>query len=97
MPGRVLTEALDVEPPGPAVASYETGARAGDAGRPRGDSRVDPEILERLQSLGYLGGDLARRGERARHRSPQGDRNLAAMLFEAGQVRGGRRGLQRSW
>ena len=70
MPGRVLTEALELKAPAPLVATYETGARKGAPGA--ADSKVDPEILARLRSLGYL--DAA---------SPQGDRNLAAMHFEA--------------
>jgi tetratricopeptide (TPR) repeat protein len=72
MPGRVLAEALDV-PAGPrAVATYETGTRVAAAGAP--DAAVDPQILERLRSLGYVGAQ-----------SPQGDRNLAAMLFQSGR------------
>jgi len=77
MPGRVLTEALDIEPK-PRIASYEPGggqmATAGGTGGAGGDSRVDPEILKRLQSLGYL-----------QTRSPSGDRNIAAVLFEQGK------------
>ena len=72
MPGRVLTEALELEIPGPPVASYETEARPGTPGG--GDSKVDAEILARLRSLGYLDSS-----------SPQGDRNIAAMHFEAGR------------
>jgi len=72
MPGRVLAEAL-VRPSEPrAVASYETSERVAGAGAP--DAAVDPAILERLRSLGYL--DV---------QSPQGDRNLAALHFEAGR------------
>jgi len=76
MPGRVLSEALDIKAP-TRIASYETGgtqvAGAG-ATATAGDSRVDPEILKRLQSLGYL-----------QTRSPSGDRNIAAILFEQGK------------
>src|SRR5262249_19032688 len=71
MPGRVWTEALDVAAAPLSVASYETERRAGEGAT---DAAVDPAILERLRSLGYLGA-----------RSPQGDRNLAAMHFEAGR------------
>jgi tetratricopeptide (TPR) repeat protein len=76
MPGRVLAEALDLPDAHERrpVASYETGAAvaAGDgAGRA---SAVDPKILEHLRALGYLN-----------TQSPQGDRNLAAMHFEAGR------------
>ncbi|TDI11936.1 MAG: tetratricopeptide repeat protein [Acidobacteria bacterium] len=71
MPGRVLTEALELEPPA-RVATYERAA--GTALDVRGDSAVDPKILERLESLGYLSTS-----------SPGGDRNLAALLFEEGR------------
>jgi tetratricopeptide (TPR) repeat protein len=72
MPGRVLSEALDMKPP-TRIASYEPGGAqvASTGGAATGDSRVDPEILKRLQSLGYL-----------QTRSPSGDRNIAAVLFE---------------
>jgi len=75
MPGRVLSEALDIKSP-TRVASYEkAGAPVAAGGAPAaGDSRVDPEILKRLQSLGYL-----------QARSPSGDRNIAAVLFEQGK------------
>jgi predicted AlkP superfamily phosphohydrolase/phosphomutase/Flp pilus assembly protein TadD len=79
MPGRVLVEALDLPgehaPERRPVASYETGEGVsaegpGDAA----DSAVDPQILERLRALGYVG-----------VQSPKGDRNLAALHFEAGR------------
>jgi predicted AlkP superfamily phosphohydrolase/phosphomutase len=81
MPGRVLSEALDVKSP-TRIASYEVGGggtQVAAGGTPAGtaaggDSRVDPEILKRLQSLGYL-----------QTRSPSGDRNIAAVLFEQGK------------
>jgi predicted AlkP superfamily phosphohydrolase/phosphomutase/Flp pilus assembly protein TadD len=74
MAGRVLGEALDTTPP-PRVASYEAaGSQAADASAPGGDTRVDPVILERLKSLGYI-----------QTSSPKGDRNLAAILFEQGK------------
>jgi Tfp pilus assembly protein PilF len=72
MPGRVWTEALDVPAAPRAVASYESGGP--QAGEQTKDAAVDPAILERLRSLGYLDA-----------RSPQGDRNIAAMHFEAGR------------
>ena len=76
MPGRVLSEALDVKSP-TRVASYEPGGGTQvAAGTATGDSRVDPEILKRLQSLGYL-----------QTRSPSGDRNIAAILFEQGKYK----------
>jgi Flp pilus assembly protein TadD len=77
MPGRVLREALRDEEPGrelPArVATYETTPAPSADGQP-GDAGVDPKVLERLEALGYLDSE-----------SPQGDRNMAAMLFEGGQ------------
>ena len=77
MPGRVLSEALDMKSP-TRVASYEPGGgtQVAAAGTPAGDSQVDPEILKRLQSLGYL-----------QTRSPSGDRNIAAVLFEQGKYK----------
>lgn len=72
MPGRVLAEALDAPEPPRTVATYETGARTAAAGAP--DAAVDPAILERLRSLGYLGTE-----------SPKGERNMAAMLFQSGR------------
>jgi tetratricopeptide (TPR) repeat protein len=75
MPGRVLSEALDVTA-ARRVASYEAagGQTAGADAPSTGDSRVDPEILKRLRSLGYI-----------QTSSPKGDRNLAAILFEQGK------------
>jgi Flp pilus assembly protein TadD len=77
MPGRVLREALRDGEPGrelPArVATYETTPAPSADGQP-GDAGVDPKVLERLEALGYLDSE-----------SPQGDRNMAAMLFEGGQ------------
>jgi tetratricopeptide (TPR) repeat protein len=73
MPGRVLSDALTLGTPPPRVATYETpvAAAAADA---TDTPAVDAKILEHLESLGYLGAD-----------SPRGDRNLAAMHFEAGR------------
>jgi tetratricopeptide (TPR) repeat protein len=75
MPGRVLAEALDLpetyEPR--AVATYESGTAVA-AGAGSSSSAVDPKILEHLRALGYLD-----------TQSPQGDRNLAALHFEAGR------------
>lgn len=85
MPGRVLKEALDFDVPAPPVASYETGAvRNGTSSAV--DGRANPEIVERLKSLGYIG-DAPPAGSSAtpEMRSPQGERNLAAMQFEAGR------------
>ncbi len=72
MPGRVLTDALDVETKA-RVATYEGALPANvraTAPEPR-DEKVDAEAIKRLQSLGYLGAT-----------SPSGDHNLAAILFE---------------
>ncbi len=73
MPGRVLAEGLDltVLPP---VATYETAASPAPDGTAPVDSQVDPEIVKKLQSLGYIGA-----------KSATGDRNLAAVAFEAGR------------
>ncbi len=72
MPGRVLAEALSDRDLPARVATHESGDD-GDATMAR-DSTVDAEILEKLKSLGYL-----------QTASPAGDRNLAAVHFEAGR------------
>ena len=79
MPGRVLTEALDIEAP-ERVTSWEADGGGGGPAT-RTDATVQEAQLEHLRSLGYLGdagGELS---------SPQGDRNLAAILFEQGKYR----------
>jgi tetratricopeptide (TPR) repeat protein len=68
MPGRVLRDALTLPEPARSIASFE--GTAGVAAAPA-DAAADPAILERLRSLGYLEAT-----------SPQGDRNLAAVLFQ---------------
>jgi predicted AlkP superfamily phosphohydrolase/phosphomutase/Flp pilus assembly protein TadD len=77
MKGRVLTEGLTLEPSA-RVATYETGSAvasgAAPAAAPATDARVDPEVMKRLASLGYLHAT-----------SPTGDRNIAAVLFEQGK------------
>jgi predicted AlkP superfamily phosphohydrolase/phosphomutase/Flp pilus assembly protein TadD len=73
MPGRVLTEALQGEPPA-RVATYETNAPSAPGAKPASDGQVDAEVMKRLQSLGYL-----------HPSSPSGDRNIAAILFEQGK------------
>jgi predicted TPR repeat methyltransferase len=73
MPGRVLTEALDLAV-APPVPTWETGSATPVPGGAVTDSQVDPEVLKRLQSLGYIGA-----------KSPTGDRNLAALHFQAGK------------
>ena len=84
MPGRVLSEGLELDVSSPSVASYESGVRATGTSRNR---MVDPEIMKRLESLGYLGGSTGSRDAGSAHRSPQGERNLAAVLFENGSYR----------
>jgi tetratricopeptide (TPR) repeat protein len=73
MPGRVLSEGLDIAPQPRQVASYERAGQLAGA-VPGGDRDVDPAILERLRALGYLD-----------TQSPKGERNLAAVLFEEGK------------
>jgi len=68
----VLEEAVDVTAGPRTVASYETGERV--AAEEKTDAAVDPAVLARLRSLGYLGAQ-----------SPKGDQNLAAVAFEAGR------------
>jgi tetratricopeptide (TPR) repeat protein len=90
MPGRVLVEGLAgaAAEPLPRIASYENaapptaggGAPAPAAAATRRDPAADEALLARLRSLGYLGA-----GETAPHQSPQGERNLAAIEFEAGR------------
>jgi tetratricopeptide (TPR) repeat protein len=72
MPGRVLAEALDITVPA-AVPTYETGT-APPPLNAAADPQADPEIVKKLQSLGYIGA-----------KSPTGDRNLAGLAFEAGR------------
>jgi len=73
MPGRVLEEGLDLERP------VTTGAGAPEGTRPDGaapvDPRLDRQVLARLESLGYAQAGPA---------SPESERNLAALAFEAG-------------
>jgi tetratricopeptide (TPR) repeat protein len=83
MPGRVLVEAFSDELASDRVASYEPGGGGGTRRAAR-DAKADAAQIEHLKSLGYLGGD----GDSgSHHRSPQGDRNLAAMHFESGRYR----------
>ena len=74
MPGRVLTEALEIPTIPERIASYETGEREEREGVAR-DAEVDQAVLERLEALGYLGGV----------QSSEGERNLAAIAFEEGR------------
>jgi len=73
MPGRVLSEALELPTLERTVASFEDGA-PDEAEAPR-DAQVDAAILARLEQLGYL-----------EARSPTADRDRAASLFEAGKL-----------
>lgn len=88
MPGRALAEALDLKIPGTAVATYESAARGG--GRAQADRTADPQILERLKSLGYIDATSASPSAGPSSsappvRSPQGERTLAGLAFEAGR------------
>jgi predicted AlkP superfamily phosphohydrolase/phosphomutase/tetratricopeptide (TPR) repeat protein len=73
MPGRVLSEALDLGEGPPRVATYESAPRQADAAA-AAEPAVDDAIIKRLESLGYLDAS-----------SPRGDRSLAAMDFQAGR------------
>jgi Flp pilus assembly protein TadD len=73
MPGRVLTEAIEGKVPAP-VPTWETGKSAPAPEGARADAGVDPEVVKKLKSLGYLGAQ-----------SPTGDRNLAAIHFQSGR------------
>jgi len=73
MPGRVLTEAIEGTVPKP-VATWETGKPAPAPEGVSADARVDPEVVKKLKSLGYLG-----------TQSPTSDRNLAAIHFQSGR------------
>lgn len=72
MPGRVLTEGLTLAAGARTTESYDGGPAT--TGGAAADPAVDPAILEHLRSLGYLDAQ-----------SPKGDRNLAAMHFQAGR------------
>ena len=86
MPGRVLVEAIRGTVPATRVATYETAAgprAAGAAG-----SNVDHDILERLKSLGYIGdGPPPSAAPSGAPRSRTGERNIAAVHFEAGRYK----------
>ncbi len=96
MPGRVLNEALTAELDGERIATWEAPSAPSSATPETGDDAVRQAQLEHLRSLGYLGeagepgtgpdgtgpgdtgaGDIAS--------SPQADRNLAAIHFQAGR------------
>jgi predicted AlkP superfamily phosphohydrolase/phosphomutase/Flp pilus assembly protein TadD len=88
MPGRVLAEGLELPVPEPRVATWESPGAAAEGELAARDPAADAEMLRRLESLGYLGGDEASPGEPAgapELSSPEGERNLAAILFEEGR------------
>jgi tetratricopeptide (TPR) repeat protein len=72
MPGRVLAEAFENPTETARVATYEREKE--DPASIQAVAPVDPAILEHLEALGYLD-----------TQSPSGDRNLAALHFEAGR------------
>ena len=72
MAGHVLGEALTAPVPAP-VPTYEPPFRS-PSPETATDADVDPQILERLKSLGYM-----------QATSPSGEKNLAAVLFESGR------------
>ena len=74
MPGRVLGEGLELTDRPTKIATHESGEAPIDSPGER-DRSTDKAVLERLEALGYLGG----------RESPKGDRNLAAIHFEAGR------------
>ncbi|HVR29010.1 MAG TPA: alkaline phosphatase family protein [Thermoanaerobaculia bacterium] len=87
MPGRVLAEAFHDELGATRVASYEAGSGAGAPRVGARDDAADEARIAHLRSLGYLGGasDATEAPGAGQHRSPQGERNLAAIHFEAGR------------
>ncbi len=91
MPGRVLAEALSTDLGTERIATYE-GAGATEAGGATAAPTVSQAQLEHLKSLGYLGGseDASATPPPATPGSTsslQGERNLAAIHFEAGRHR----------
>ena len=82
MPGRVLAEALVTDLGAERIATYEGPSGAGGDGATAVAS-VNQAQLEHLRSLGYLGGAE----EPGAASSPQGERNLAAIHFQAGRHR----------
>lgn len=84
MPGRVLREGLELTAEPERIASHEAEHRhrRSEAGA---DAATDAAVLARLESLGYLDGDRRAAAGEAGETSPEGDRNLAAILFEAGR------------
>ncbi len=89
MPGRVLAEAFVRAPEVERIATWEDAARPRPAASPR-DEVADELLLERLESLGYLGGG-AEGGEGSAAPAPSavpsraGLTNLAAIAFSQGR------------
>lgn len=79
MPGRVLSEGLDLPEP-QRIATWEKGSEGPEEEGSAGGEAAGDALVEHLESLGYLGGRSA--GER----SPQGDRTLAALHFREGRL-----------
>ena len=87
MPGRVLDEAFSVDLGGERIATWEgTVEEEAPAATEAGADRVRSAQLEHLKSLGYLGeASAADVAVPEIASSPQADRNLAAIHFEAGR------------
>ena len=73
MPGRILHDAMDPPPSVARVTTYETGD-SGSAARTRRDGAVDAAVMEKLESLGYLGTTTT-----------SNDKNLAWMMLKEGR------------
>lgn len=91
MPGRVLDEGFRLRQELPRVASYEgqgNGAMAAPAGGVSRDRAAERAALDQLRALGYLDGgdDEPADSERIARPSAAGQRNLAAINFEAGKL-----------
>ncbi len=88
MPGRVLQEALDAELGAERVATWEGSGDKTTATR-TAETTVSKAQLEHLKSLGYLGGagdaPNAATSDPVAASSPQAERNLAAIHFQAGR------------
>jgi len=96
MPGRVIDEALRGIDKVERIATWEgsKGDSSQEDSAAQDDPSADPSIRqaqrEHLESLGYLGGsgsDESSGPKTPRARSPEGERNLAAIHFEAGRYR----------
>ena len=97
MPGRVLGEGFVRLAEPERVRTFERSPRAAstEAPAPR-DAAADQAMLEHLKSLGYIGGPRREAAAGAAGppeaagaagvSSPQGERNLAAIAFEAGRL-----------